>query len=124
MPLDFWRQARTALDPLKPLFWLAETEDLLYLDVFDTCYAWRWMHQTGKYAKAQVNLQNLVDLLNLYLQQFPSGTCPLFLQPTMMRTAGMAPNTKNMMELPGHWPFLMLPGMEYRLFTADRNCPT
>jgi glycosidase len=37
VPLDFWRQARTALDVLKPLFWLAETEDTHYLDVFDCC---------------------------------------------------------------------------------------
>lgn len=78
VPLDFWRQARTALDTIKPLFWLAETEDLPYLEVFDTCYAWRWMHQTEKFCKAQVSLQSLVDLLQQYRQGFPAGTCPLF----------------------------------------------
>ncbi|WP_276481176.1 alpha-amylase family glycosyl hydrolase [Paraflavitalea pollutisoli] len=78
VPLDFWRQARTALDQVKTLFWLAETEDIPYLDVFDTCYAWRWMHHTEKFSKGQLTLQALVDLLGLYRQQYPSGTCPLF----------------------------------------------
>ncbi|HYE56723.1 MAG TPA: alpha-amylase family glycosyl hydrolase, partial [Chitinophagaceae bacterium] len=30
VPLDFWRAARTELDAVKPLFWLAETETLAY----------------------------------------------------------------------------------------------
>lgn len=78
VPLDFWRQARVALEPIKSLFWLGETEDLPYLDVFDICYAWRWMHQTEKFAKAQLTLGSLVDLLQLYRQDYPSGTCPLY----------------------------------------------
>lgn len=78
VPLDFWRQARTALDAVKSLFWLGETEDIPYLDVFDTCYAWRWMHQTEKYCKGQLALHSLGDLLALCRQQFPPGSCPLF----------------------------------------------
>jgi glycosidase len=78
VPLDFWRQARTALDPLKPLFWLGETEDIPYLDVFDTCYAWRWMHQTEKFYKKELNLTTLLALLDTYQQEYPAGTCPLF----------------------------------------------
>src|SRR5258707_3578125 len=30
VPLDFWKQARETLDPLKPLFWLAEAEEIAY----------------------------------------------------------------------------------------------
>lgn len=78
VPLDFWRQARLALDNIKSLFWLGETEDLPYLDVFDICYAWRWMHHTEKYCKGLLSLQSLADLLQLYRQEYPSGTCPLF----------------------------------------------
>ena len=78
VPLDFWRQARIALDPIKPLFWLGETEDIPYLDVFDTCYAWRWMHHTEKFCKGQLTIENLVELLNLYQQEYPAGTCPSF----------------------------------------------
>jgi glycosidase len=79
VPLDFWRQARTALDqPEKPLFWLAETEDIPYLDIFDSCYAWRWMHLTEDFAKGKVALNKLVNLLKDYEKEYPQGTCPLF----------------------------------------------
>ncbi|RZS65208.1 maltogenic amylase [Pseudobacter ginsenosidimutans] len=78
VPRDFWQQARTALDPLKPLFWLAETEDLHYLDVFDSCYAWRWMHATEKYFRRETDLRSLVQLLSTYEKDFPEGTLPLF----------------------------------------------
>lgn len=76
--LDFWRQARQALDAKKPLFWLAETEDLHYLAVFDCCYAWRWMHLTEKFSKGQAALKDLVELLTAYDKEFPAYTLPLF----------------------------------------------
>lgn len=78
VPRDFWQQARTALDPLKPLFWLGETEDLNYLDVFDSCYAWRWMHATEKYFRKEADLRSLVQLLSSYEKDFSEGTLPLF----------------------------------------------
>ena len=78
VPLDFWRQARAALQPLKPLFWLAETEDTPYLEVFDCCYAWRWMHLSEDFAKGKAELKGLVALLKEYEQEYPIGTCPLF----------------------------------------------
>jgi alpha-amylase len=78
VPLDFWRQARLALDPIKPLFWLGETEDMPYLEVFDCCYAWRWMHHTEKFSKGQLDLEALKALLELYDQEYPVGSCPLF----------------------------------------------
>ncbi|MCW3086841.1 MAG: 1,4-alpha-glucan branching protein, partial [Sediminibacterium sp.] len=51
VPLDFWKDARTKCDALKPLFWLAECEVIAYHDVFDTSYAWWWMHVTEDHAK-------------------------------------------------------------------------
>ena len=39
VPLDFWKEARKACDSLKPLYWLAECEEMAYHDVFDTTYA-------------------------------------------------------------------------------------
>ncbi|MBL0135649.1 MAG: alpha-glucosidase C-terminal domain-containing protein [Chitinophagaceae bacterium] len=78
VPLDFWRDARKAVDKLKPVFWLAETEDMHYLDVFDTCYAWQWMHDTEKYARGQNSLQSLRELLERYSNEWPAGTFPLF----------------------------------------------
>lgn len=78
VPRDFWQQARIALDPIKPLFWLGETEDLNYLDVFDSCYAWRWMHATEKYFRRETDLKSIVQLLGVYENEFSEGTLPLF----------------------------------------------
>ncbi len=51
VPLDFWNDARRSCDMLKPLFWLAETDDEKYHDVFDATYAWSWMHKSEQYFK-------------------------------------------------------------------------
>lgn len=51
-PADFWAQARAALDPVRPLFWLAELDPLEnpeHMRVFDAGYAWRWMHATREF---------------------------------------------------------------------------
>lgn len=49
VPLDFWMQARAGCDKIKPLFWLAETDNSEYHDVFDTTYAWSWMHKSEQF---------------------------------------------------------------------------
>ena len=77
VPRDFWRQARTSLDPLKSLFWLAETEDLNYLDVFDACYSWRWMHAAEDFYKKTVSFNSLLQLAGTYEKDFTEGTWPL-----------------------------------------------
>ena len=51
-PADFWAEARAALDPVKPLFWLAELDPLenpQHMTVFDAGYAWRWMHASREF---------------------------------------------------------------------------
>lgn len=78
IPLDFWKQARTALDKKKKLFWLAETEDIHYLEVFDCCYAWNWMHETEAFFKGGADLRKLKGALVNYLKNFPEQTIPLF----------------------------------------------
>jgi glycosidase len=50
-PLDFWLNARSACDEMKPLFWLAETDNNEYHDVFDATYAWSWMHKSEQFFK-------------------------------------------------------------------------
>jgi len=77
VPLDFWFQARVALDVLKPLFWLGETLDVPYLKVFDCLYGWSWMSATQKYARQEITLSQLKDVLNHYLFDLPAGTFPM-----------------------------------------------
>lgn len=72
VPLDFWKDARTQCDALKPLFWLAECEVVDYHQVFDVSYAWWWMHVTEAYAKGNGNLNTVRDVLHAY-SQYPAG---------------------------------------------------
>lgn len=73
VPLDFWRKARTELDAIKPLFWLAETEDSAYLDVFDSWYTWRWMAATEKYFRQEKTMADLLHILDVYLTCYPAN---------------------------------------------------
>jgi alpha-amylase len=77
VPLDFWNRARTELDPIKPLFWLGETLDVMYLQVFDCLYGWRWMAETQKYFRKEATLNQLKDVLNHYEFDLPAGTVPM-----------------------------------------------
>jgi alpha-amylase len=75
VPLDFWRQARLELDAIKPLYWLAETDDIGYLDVFDSWYTWRWMSATEKYMKHEKTMADLLQILDVYTNQVPPAAC-------------------------------------------------
>ena len=66
VPLNFWIEARQVLDTIKPLYWLAECEDLHYFDAFDTIYAWAFMHVSAGVDRATPNLIPLHEILALY----------------------------------------------------------
>ncbi len=67
--LDFWQQARPAVEKLKPLFWLGEFDELdhpEYGKVFDASYVWNWMHRTKDFCEGNLNFVELTDLLVRY----------------------------------------------------------
>jgi alpha-amylase len=76
--VGFWKQAREALDLLKPLFWLAELDqwdDPEYLEVFDAAYSWHWMHATqDHYKSGSWDIRGLKDVLEKYATLQPSGS--------------------------------------------------
>jgi glycosidase len=76
VPLDFWRAARTQCEDLKKLYWLAECDEPEYSAVFDTTYAWEWMHASKGKVHGQNSLNDLKQLLNKYLQM-PNGALKL-----------------------------------------------
>lgn len=78
VPLDFWREAREQLDRVKPLYWLGETEDAPYLAVFDSWYTWRWMSATEKYCRHEKTMAELLQVLDLYKNNFPSDDLGAF----------------------------------------------
>ncbi len=67
--VDFWEQARPAVETVKPLFWLGEFDELEqpeYGKVFDASYSWTWMHKTKDYYEKNLPLQELKDVLMKY----------------------------------------------------------
>ena len=67
--LDFWMEARTALEKTKTLFWLAENDPLEHADyfkAFDACYTWTWMHKTEDFYKKNHDKHTLDSVLQQY----------------------------------------------------------
>ena len=71
VPLDFWREARMVLDRQKPLYWLAECEDVAYHAVFDTSYTWKFLHAMEDYVKGNIGMDGLQQVLQFYNDRFP-----------------------------------------------------
>jgi alpha-amylase len=78
VPLEFWRKARTYLDQIKPLFWLAETEAHNYAEVFDATYRWEFLHKMEGYWKGLDNIQDLDISLQHANDSFPKGSYHLW----------------------------------------------
>jgi alpha-amylase len=73
VPLSFWKQARRWLDTKKELFWLAETEEANYHEVFDCSYAWRWLHKMEAYSRFEADIKGLDEVLYFHKDHFPPG---------------------------------------------------
>jgi len=73
VPLDFWKQARETLDPLKPLFWLAECEEIAYHEVFDATYTWKFLHKMESVWRRESPVGGLDEVLDYYDTMFPSN---------------------------------------------------
>jgi len=71
VPLDFWKEARTALDPLKSLFWLAECEEINYHEVFDATYTWKFLHRTEAFWRKEYPISGIDEVLQYYDSMFP-----------------------------------------------------
>jgi len=78
VPVDFWKEARTELDALKPLFWLAETEEVSYHEVFDASYAWQLLHAMEKFSKGETSINGLDEVLYMYDTVFPVTALRVF----------------------------------------------
>lgn len=77
VPLDFWVDARKESDKMKPLYWLAECDTAEYLNVFDTSYAWQWMHNTERLMKNENSIHDIYNTLHQY-SNFTNKATKLF----------------------------------------------
>jgi glycosidase len=81
-PADFWHEARTAIDRVKPLFWLAELDPwdhTHYMEVFDSAYTWRWMHASRHFFQPHEGHRDpsrLRQVLDHYRHLQPSSMLP------------------------------------------------
>ena len=78
VPLDFWEYARTELDNEKKLFWLAETEEPNYHEVFDASYTWKFLHTMESYWERETNIDGLDAVLRRYESAFPKSAIRMF----------------------------------------------
>ena len=67
VPTDFWEDARKTLDEIKPVFMLAEAEEIDHLNyAFDMNYGWELHHIMNKIAHGGMNVINLTEYLIKY----------------------------------------------------------
>ena len=73
VPVDFWNEARTALDRVKPVFMLAEDEDNVDLVkyAFDMNYTWKMLHLMNDIARGQKKAADIWDYLQWNNETFP-----------------------------------------------------
>ncbi len=79
--LDFWLEAREALEKTKTLFWLAEcdpVENPDYYQAFDACYTWLWMHKTEEFYKQHQDKHLLDSIVHRYDTTGGPGAIPLW----------------------------------------------
>ncbi len=73
VPTDFWNDVRPALDSIKPVFMLAESENYDLLEhAFDTNYSWELMHMMADVSKGNKNVEDLTA----YIQKLDTIKCP------------------------------------------------
>lgn len=69
-PVDFWKKARPALDSIRPLFWLGETQDTPFFAAFDIIYGWEWLHKMEDYYKGKTNIAGLDSVITQYMNDY------------------------------------------------------
>lgn len=62
VPIDFWENARTELEEIKPVFMLAEAEDKeLHRNAFDATYNWTLWNMLHQIAASKKSAKNLAE---------------------------------------------------------------
>jgi glycosidase len=80
VPTDFWNEARTRLDKIKPVFMLAEDEDNVSLVeyAFDMNYTWEMLHLMNDIAKGKKGTDKIWENLAWSEKTFPKDTYRMY----------------------------------------------
>lgn len=74
VPTEFWDEARTKLDKIKPVFMLAEDEGpQQHNNAFDMTYGWEFHHVMNEVAKGHRNADSIVEYFQREATRFPSS---------------------------------------------------
>ncbi len=75
VPTDFWNRARKELDEIKPVFMLAEAEEIDLMEhAFDADYAWEFHHIMNDVAKGEKTVLDIEEYFQKELATYPKGT--------------------------------------------------
>lgn len=79
VPVDFWESARQALDKIKPVYMLAEDENVTALlnNAFNANYGWSFHHIMNNIAKGEMNADDARDYFEKADTLYPAGTYPM-----------------------------------------------
>ncbi|MDP3130616.1 MAG: alpha-amylase family glycosyl hydrolase [Bacillota bacterium] len=80
VPRTFWETARTELDQIKPLFWLAEDDSQFTLleNAFEANYAFAMMNTINGVGAGSHDAEDIRAMLDLNEGRYPSGRFPLY----------------------------------------------
>jgi glycosidase len=70
VPMDFWMEARAELQAVKPIFMLAEAEEVPLHDAFEMTYGWNFHHIMNDVAKGKKDATAIVDYVKT--NKYPS----------------------------------------------------
>lgn len=79
VPVDFWERARLTLDKLKPVYMLAEDENVTALlnNAFNANYGWSFHHIMNNIASGEMNANDARDYFEKADSIYPAGTYPM-----------------------------------------------
>ncbi|WP_234408967.1 alpha-amylase family glycosyl hydrolase [Marinilabilia salmonicolor] len=79
VPVDFWEDARTAIEAVKPVWMLAEDEEEISLleNAFNANYGWSFHHIMNKVAQNEQNATHLAEYFQKIDSLYPEGSWPM-----------------------------------------------
>lgn len=78
VPLDFWKNVRTKLDEIKPVFMLAEDNGPEMHEAFDMTYAWAYAHTIREIAAGNEDFSTLDSLMEVEETKFPESAYRMY----------------------------------------------
>ncbi len=70
LPLQFWINARTRCEKIKPLIWLTESENNNFYNAFDIQYGWSFLHTIENWTKGKATIEQIDSVAQIYMKDY------------------------------------------------------